>query len=172
MTSINALSSTTGSYLPVRASKKEGQDPMAKVADALGLSSDDLKTALKSGKSLNEVAEEQGVSHDDLITAIKQGRPDAATEMTDEMAEKIAGTVGKPTPPPGEAPGGLKGENSCLRDSSKLNQLSELLNVDSSAVTDQATSASSLVSMLQSNGVDLTQLRNVLNSGDLLDVAA
>jgi DNA-binding phage protein len=152
MTAINALSSTTGSYLPVRASKKEGQDPMAKVADALGLSSDDLKTALKSGKSLNEVAEEQGVSHDDLITAIKQGRPDAATEMTDEMAEKIAGTVGKPTPPPGEAPGGLKGE--------------------SSAVTDQATSASSLVSMLQSNGVDLTQLRNVLNSGDLLDVAA
>ncbi|WP_250009863.1 hypothetical protein [Actinoplanes sp. M2I2] len=145
---------------------------MAKVADALGLSSDDLKTALKSGKSLNDVAEEQGVSHDDLITAIKQGGSDAATEITDEMAEEIASTVGKPTPPPGAAPGGPKGENSCLRDSSKLSRLSELLNMDSSSVTSQATSASSLVSMLQSKGVDLTQLRSVLNSGDLLDVAA
>jgi DNA-binding phage protein len=73
---------------------------MTKVAEAPGLSSDDLKTALKSRKSLNDVAEMRGVSHDDLITAIKQGASATTTEITDEMAERIAGTVEEPTPPP------------------------------------------------------------------------
>jgi hypothetical protein len=112
MTSISAVSSTTSATAAYRTTKR--QDPMAKVADALGLSIDDLKTQLKSGKSLNDVATAQGVSHDDLIAAIKAGMPSnqsSSTSSTDstEAAEKIAGTKGMPPPPPGGGHGGPHG---------------------------------------------------------------
>ncbi|MGX6600937.1 hypothetical protein ACWKSP_02190 [Micromonosporaceae bacterium Da 78-11] len=135
MASISGLGSTTVGHFPTRAAKKDDQDPMAKVAGVLGLSKDDLKSALSSGKSLNDVAEEQGVSHDDLISAIKQGMPaeqtsaTGQTETADQVAEEIASTVGMPPPPPGEVPGGPKGENSALQDAGKLSRLSELLDV-------------------------------------------
>ena len=168
MTTISAISSTTGSY---RMPPPSGdRDPMSAVAAKLGLSSDDLKSELSSGKSLAEVATAQGVSHDDLITAIKAGMPAEATDAT-EMAEKIAGTKGMP-PPPGGAACGPRGNNTGVSDSSKLDQLSQLLEMDSDEVADQATSASDLVKLLQSKGVDLDRLRDVLTSGDLIDTAA
>jgi uncharacterized protein YidB (DUF937 family) len=150
------------------------------LADLLGMSADDLTQQLGSGKSLNDLADEQGVSHDDLITTIKQGLPadtangaENSTENTDSIAEKIAGTVGMPPPPPGRPMvGGPKGENTGLQDDTKLQQVSDLLEMDTEDVTDQATSAATLVSLLQSKGVDLKSLRSVLDSGDLLDVAA
>jgi hypothetical protein len=78
-----------------------------------------------------------------------------------------------PTPPPrGDLPGGPKGENSGLKDADKLAGVSKLLNLDSATVTSTATSASALVGLLTSSGVDLSRLGGVLKSGDLLDVAA
>jgi hypothetical protein len=47
-----------------------------------------------------------------------------------------------------------------------------LLSMDASDVTGTATSASSLVGLLQSKGIDMSRLKTVLTSGDLLDVAA
>ena len=91
-TPISALDSAT-STTSVQATKHHRNDPMAKVADKLGMSTDDLKKELRGGKSLNDVATEQGVSHDDLIAAIKQGGT-----MSDTDAEKIAASTG--TPPP------------------------------------------------------------------------
>ncbi len=142
-------------------SNDDQNDPLAAMADALGLSVEELKAQLAGGKSPNDIATAQGVSHDDLITAIKSSQPTTATG-TDAVA-------GKPPPPP---PGGPRGANAGLRDDTKLDQISQLLDMDSDDVTDQATTASALVGMFQANGVDLTSLRDVLNSGDLLDVAA
>jgi hypothetical protein len=144
------------------------QDPMSAVADQLGLSRDDLTSQLKDGKSLDDIATAQGVSHDDLITAIKAGLPSDATGAT-ETAEKIASSKGMPPPPP---PGGPRGANSGLGDEDKLNQISQLLDMSSGEVTEQATSATDLVKLLQSKGVDLSALKGVLNNGDLLDVNA
>ncbi|AEV83222.1 hypothetical protein ACWT_2202 [Actinoplanes sp. SE50] len=60
-----------------------------------------------------------------------------------------------------------------LADPEKLTRVSDLLDMDTSDVTSAATSASSLVSLLQDRGVDFSQLRDVLNrTGDLLDVRA
>ena len=172
MTTISGLSSTTGAYQAQQTRK----DPMAAVAAKLGLSSDDLKTQLKSGKSLDDVATAQGVSHDDLIAAIKAGMPADRASGADatEMAEKMAATKGLPKHG-GHGhggPGGAKGMNSGLQDSSKLDEISKLLDTSSDDVSSSATSASKLVSMLQSKGVDLSSLKDVLNSGDLVDVAA
>ncbi|MFF5290274.1 hypothetical protein [Paractinoplanes globisporus] len=78
--------------------------------------------------------------------------------------------VKKSGPPPAAA-GALspatKGENSGLAD--KLDQVSQALDMDSDDVTAQATTASALVGMFRNKGVDP---RDVLDSGDLLDVAA
>jgi hypothetical protein len=178
MTSISALSTASTTATPHAHRGHHGKDPMAKVAKALGLSKDDLKTQLKSGKSLDDVASAQGVSHDDLVTAIKAGLPSDASSSVDatEMAEKMAGTKGGPTPPPGGhgpgGPGGPKGMNSGIKDSGKLDEISKLLDSSTDDVSSSATSASKLVSMLQTKGVNLSSLRNVLNSGDLVDVNA
>lgn len=177
MTSISALSST--STTTVAAATRKRQDPLEKVAAALGLSKDDLKTQLKSGKSLDDVATAQGVSHDDLITAIKAGMHSGAASPADgvdstEMAEKIASTKGMPKPPPGGhgGPGGPKGMNAGVQDSSKLAGISKLLDTDSGTVSSSAKSATDLVKMLKDKGVDLSSLKNVLDSGDLVDVNA
>ncbi|GAA2896159.1 hypothetical protein Acy02nite_61680 [Actinoplanes cyaneus] len=178
MTSISSISNSTN-YQVAQAQSAYGSqqrpkdDPMAKVAETLGLSTDELKERLSTGKSLNDLATVGGTAHDDLIAAIKAGMP-SSTAITDDVAEKIADQHARsqatPPPPP---PGGPRGENAGLADPRKLKQVSDLLDMDSSDVTSAATSASSLVSMLQDKGVDFTQLRNVLNqTGDLLDVSA
>ncbi|MEV8508321.1 hypothetical protein AB0368_26360 [Actinoplanes sp. NPDC051475] len=176
MTSMSSLSSATSTYRtppPPPAGRGERQNPMAAVAEKLGLSADDLKSQLKDGKSLEDVATAQGVSHDDLITAIKAGMPSDAVFGTGgvdatAMAEKIASTKGMPPRPPG----GPRGENTGVQDSSKLSRLSELLDMGEDDVSSQASSATELVKLLQKKGVDLGALRNVLTNGDLVDVAA
>ena len=167
MTSISSTTTaTTGTAATLWRQQQQRRDPMAKVAELFGLSTDEVKSKLSDGTSLDDLAEQRGVTHDDLIAAIKEGLP--ADQATDEVAEKIAGNEGAPPPPHG----GPKGVNAGLRDDDKLSRLSTLLDVDSEDLTDQATTASSLVNLLQSNGVDLSRLRSVFASGDLLDVAA
>jgi hypothetical protein len=175
MTAISALGTgTTTTYrMPATGgtrAPKDRPDPLAAVAEKLGLSSDELKTRLKDGKSLDDVATAQGVPHDELIAAIKAGLPAEAASGTDatETAEKIATTKGMPPPPPG----GPKGEHTGIQDPDKLSRLSELLAMDTDDVTTQAASATDLVKLLQDKGVDLNALRSVLSNGDLLDVAA
>ena len=53
----------------------------------------------------------------------------------------------------------------------KLDLISALLDTDSETIS-SISSAKQLVSMLQDKGVDLSALRSVRDSGDLLDVAA
>ncbi|WP_305782416.1 hypothetical protein [Symbioplanes lichenis] len=113
-----------------------------------------------------------------------QTRPVTATEPaaadtiqgTSQAADQVTGQAPRtrdlPPPPPPGGPDGSRGEVAGLRDSSKLNQLSGLLDMSEDDVTTSATSATKLVELLQTKGVDLGQLRTVLTSGDLLDVRA
>jgi hypothetical protein len=190
MASISGISAS-GTHRPHGPS---GQDPMAGVAKALNMSSDDLKSQLKSGKSMTDIADAQGVSHDDLIAAIKSGMPSDASSGTgsSEFAEKIASTKGLPGGGPDGAgraagrrghghggpggPGGAGGPGgpppggsvSGLTDDEKSSKLSDLLGTDVSTVS----SAQDLVDLLKSKGVDLGALRSVLDNGDLVDYSA
>ncbi|GAB4244229.1 MAG: hypothetical protein Kow00129_03680 [Thermoleophilia bacterium] len=64
-----------------------------KVADLLGLSSEDIAEARQEGKSLAEIAEGQGVTQDELVQAIMEGRTElldqavAAGRITQEQAD-------------------------------------------------------------------------------------
>jgi hypothetical protein len=79
---------------------------------------------------------------------------------TAQVGERIASTRDMP------ARTAMKG------DDGRTSRLGSALRMDSGDVSSRASSASEMVDLLQSRGVDLGQLRNVLNSGDLLDVRA
>ena len=67
-------SPTVNTTSPIQGtSHQRGHKPpsMDNTATALGLSTDDLQSQLKSGKTLNDVAKAQGVSSDDLLKAFK-----------------------------------------------------------------------------------------------------
>jgi hypothetical protein len=146
-----------------------GGDPMKAVAEKLNLTTDELRTRLDSGKSLADVADARGVSRDDLVATVRAGLPTSSSST----AEQIATNRERPqVPPPGPPPGGPKGELSGLStDDGKVDRISSLLGTDAEEVR-KVDSAAELVKMFQDRGIDLNALRSVLNSGDLLDVAA
>jgi len=172
MTSITSFSAASAAAAyrvapapPVR------RDPMAAVADTLGLSSNALRTELSTGKSLQDVATAQGVSRTTLVDAIKAGLPPGASEE----AERIASGTGTPPPQVGRGTGTppaqvTRGSNAGLADPDKLNAVSDLLDMPADQVAERAATPADLVTMLQNRGVDLGQLRAVMSSGDLLDV--
>jgi hypothetical protein len=97
---INAVGSTPTSW-PVGSAQPRHHHDHAKVlapaAKALGMSTDDLESQLKSGKSLSDVASAQGVSQDDLVAAIaadlKTHKPDGAPALSDAQATQMATAI-------------------------------------------------------------------------------
>jgi lambda repressor-like predicted transcriptional regulator len=73
-----------------------GPSPLDSVTDVLGMSKDDITSALEQGKSLSDLADSKGVSHDDLISALKAGMPTQLASSTDadKIAEEIAAQTG------------------------------------------------------------------------------
>lgn len=162
MTTISSISSGRVYVMPGR---NERVDPLTRVADALDLSSGTLKDQLDLGRSLNEIAAARGIPHHQLINAIRGSLP-VATADAGTTAAKIAAQRSAPDL---AAP---RGENAGLRDEAKLAELSKLLGMASADVSKQASRPSELVTLFKDKGVDLYALRDVLNSGDLLDVTA
>jgi AraC-like DNA-binding protein len=70
---------------------------MDTTAQALGLSSDDLQSQLKSGKTLNDIASAQGVSSDDLLKALKSdleaNKPADAPTLSDDQLTEMASNI-------------------------------------------------------------------------------
>ncbi len=94
---------------------------MDAAAAALGMASDEIQAALKSGSTLGDLAAAKGVSTDDLTkalaAALKADKPAGAPELSDDQLTQMASTIvaGKRPagPPPGaRGPGGeAYGEN-------------------------------------------------------------
>jgi hypothetical protein len=149
-------------------SRKDGQDPITPVPKALGLSSADVRAQLRSGKSLHDVANPPGVTG----ASTTAGATDPAA-----IAERAAATAGRPRRDGFDGSGGDAGSSSrgtdsrVVGDRAKLSELSSAFNVDNGSLN-SASSAKELVGLLQQNGADLGQLKNVLKSGDLLDTTA
>lgn len=73
---------------------------LSNVADLLGMSTDDLTAALRSGSSMSELADQRGISRDDLLAAINQGLQSSANGAasggadTSTLAARIADRKG------------------------------------------------------------------------------
>jgi DNA-binding phage protein len=103
-------------------------------ATALDMSSDDVKTALKSGSTLADLAKGKGISSDDLTkaiaTALKANKPANAPDLSDdqltEMASNIVAGKRPNQPPPGRPPAPSLGtitdgsKNAAVSDFAKL----------------------------------------------------
>lgn len=88
-------------------------DLQAAMADALGLSVEELESALAEGKKLDEIAAEQGVAKEDLQAAMQSAQEDILAQavadgvLTQEEADKIAEHMadgGGPGRGPGRGP--------------------------------------------------------------------
>jgi lambda repressor-like predicted transcriptional regulator len=156
-----------------------GGDVIATAAKALGMSTDDVKSALQNGKSLDDLAKDKGVSHDALVAAIKTGMPRGlqSSDKADAMAEGIVTRKGMPAggPPPGGRPDadgddvagtGIFGANLTATQGKTLDQLASLLGTDSSSLLSALKSGTSLADMVQS------KLAAVLQDGLLVDTKA
>jgi hypothetical protein len=159
MTMINGAG-MAAHYNTIAATRAQRTDPMKAVADTLGLSSDELKNQLRSGMSLLDVATQRGVDHDRLIAPVRDGLPTEASSDATRGAEEVA----KP-------PGGPRGQVAGLYDGAKADRLGNLLDVDAGELTSKVANAKELIDLMRDKGVDLGQLRSILNSGDLVDVA-
>jgi lambda repressor-like predicted transcriptional regulator len=180
--SISSSTSTLTGLGPATGARRHpGGGLLQTAAQALGLSTDDLVSQLKSGKSLDDVASEQGVSHDDLAAAIKAGMPPerAADADADATVESIISRKGMPDrpqgpPPPARAAGdsasGVLGSSLTDAQQSTLDALSDLLGTDSSSLMDSLKSGSStLADLLSAKGVDQSSLASILQDGLLFD---
>jgi DNA-binding phage protein len=73
---------------------------LSNVANLLGMSTDDLTTALRNGSSMSDLASQKGISRDDLLAAINQGLQSSANTAasgqtdTSSLAGQIADRKG------------------------------------------------------------------------------
>ena len=151
-------------YNTIAATRSQRTDPLKSVAETLGMTSDELKTELRSGKSLVEVATGRNLDHDRLVAAVKEGLPKNETADATRVAEQATTTKGLPA-------GGPRGQVAGLGDAAKADRLSNLLKVDSDELSSKVGNAKELIDLMRDKGVDLGQLRSILTSGDLVDVS-
>ena len=72
---VDSTQSATQSQAPARQmdfDSPRGQQILKALSDKLGMSGDDLKSQLQSGKSLRDIANDKGVSMHDLFQSVRQ----------------------------------------------------------------------------------------------------
>jgi hypothetical protein len=178
LTGVSATTSaSTVSSLHRHSGPPAGKGPFDAVSSLLGMSADDIADQVKGGKSLDDLAKAKGVSHSDLVAALKAGAPSElqGTDGLDAMVEQIASQTGMrpmgPPPPPPSDSGVLSGNVSSSQQDT-LDALSSLLDMSSDDLQTSLQSGTSLVSLLKSHDVDLTDLADTLQSGFLVDKTA
>lgn len=89
-------------------SGSQQQPTLSNTAQLLGLSSDQLTSALQSGQTLSSLASSKGVSSSDLLASVEkdmkanapQGAPSLSTDQLQQIATSVINGVA-PTPPAG-----------------------------------------------------------------------
>jgi uncharacterized protein YidB (DUF937 family) len=89
---------------------------MQSAAKTLGLSDDDLRTQLRSGKTLADVASDQGISQDDLVASIADSLKTSGAQLPSgvdatQFAQDMVTRQPPQGPPPGPPPGDRAGDN-------------------------------------------------------------
>lgn len=85
---------TRPSGLRGKAGRGPGRGPaLETAAKAIGISTEDLRTAVKSGKSIAEVAEDNGVAPQTVIDALVAERRAQVQNRLDKLSERIKAMV-------------------------------------------------------------------------------
>lgn len=190
MVTLNSIGSSSSPAAATSAATRrpgppDGESPFDAVSSVLGMSSEDIASAVSSGTSLMDLASEKGVSSDDLLSALKDGAPDDLKDsaIIDQVVARIAnqkgpggpgGPGGHAGPPPGPPPAGgvLAGGQLTAGQQSTLDTLSNLLDMSSDELTSSLRGGTSLTDLLEQKGVDLSTLASSLEKGVQLDLRA
>jgi uncharacterized protein YidB (DUF937 family) len=137
---------------------------MTNTAKLLGMSTDDLEQARKSGETLTDLAADKGVSKDDLLASIsedlKANKPDGAPDLTDGQLTKMATSIADGKRPHRGAHGPRGGDADGDRSQSNVDSLAKELGINSSTLLDA----------LNGDGFDVSSLLG--QSGYGLDASA
>ncbi|MBT0773026.1 hypothetical protein KIH74_29050 [Kineosporia sp. J2-2] len=187
ISSISGSSTTQATRYVVSQRQERRQDDdggvLGVAAQALNLSKSELSDRLRSGKSLAEIAEAQGVSRDDLTEAIKGALPSDSTVSADEVDSAVntlldqTGLEKPPPPPPFSSTGnstttGLLSGTLTDDQQNTLDTLSDLLGTDSDSLLEQLQTGTSLAQLIENSGVSKNALASVLQDGLLFDTRA
>ena len=160
---ISSLSSSTDVTALTQTAASQRQRPkppdMTNTAKALGLSTDDLKTQLDSGATLDSIAQQKGVSSDDLLSAVKTdlqaNKPADAPDLSDDQLTQMATNVAA-----GKGPGGPGGAHGHHHHGGGSGQ------ADASILgTDASDTSSNLSSLADALGTSSNDLLSQLTSG-------
>ena len=135
------------------------------VAEKLGMSAEDLKSALKSGSTMADLATAAGVPQDDLVSTIASTlptqRPDGAPIDTTQMATDIANGVRPQQHGHQDKPVTDLGQG--------VDALSSALGISSDDLLNRLTSGSGISDLLKGNPQVSGQLAALQNKGSLVD---
>lgn len=141
-------------------------------ADALGMSTDDVTSALSNGSSLADLAKTAGVSEDDLVSDLEANAPDdlKSNSNLESMTKKLVETQGLTDPSTQSSSSGSSSTTGVLSgnptasQSSTVDLLSSMLGTDSDSLISSLSTGSSLSDLASSSGVSYDQLASVLQS--------
>jgi len=148
----------------------------AEIADLLGLSTEELRDAMTEGQTLAEVAEANGVSRDDLVAAIKEqhqqklddaladGRIDAdqATERSAQLDERIETMVDRTL---SERSGFGHGFRRGVGRGVASAEIADLLGLSTEELRDAMTEGQTLAEVAEANGVSTETLVTTIVAG-------
>lgn len=148
-------------------------------AEALGMTTDELHTALRDGQTLAEIAADKGVDVDTLITkmveaavesidaAVDAGDLDEAraTEIKADLTERITALVNGEAPiggPGGRGPGGPGGPGFGHRGGMHLDTAAEVLGLEVDDLAQRLRDGETLADVAEAEGVDVDTLIDAL----------
>lgn len=194
----SALSSALSAVTGAGHGRHRGVGPLEDAATALGMSAQDVLSALEDGRSLDDLAADQGMSHDDLVSTMKASMTAdlRGSDRADAILERITTTKGvdalrppqgargpggaggpggpggpPPTgPPPDDEGTGVFGSSGLTGSQQEtLTSLASLLGTDSASLLDSLQSGTSLSDLVKDAGVESGSLASVLQTGLLYD---
>lgn len=167
-----AYAQTTGTAPPSTAEGHKPRGPHADMlgaaAKALGMSTDDLKTALEGGKTIAQVAQDKGVDVNTVIAAVTDAvnasidqavtdgklTADQATQEKQEATERVTEFVNNTRPPKGQrGPGGPEGRRGPRTD--VLAAAAGALNMSADDLKSATQGGKTIAQVAQEKGVDV-----------------
>jgi hypothetical protein len=170
------------------------QAVLGSAAQALGMSTQDVQSALQSGQSLSDLAQAKGVSSDALVSAVSQGiqslsatsgglpgAPDP-TQMAQRIVDRKGGIGGhrhhgatasaNGSDQDGDGDGDGSSGTSSAATSSPFALVANMLGMSQSDLLTSLESGTSLTDLLGQSGPTAQNLAAALNGGGLVDTIA
>jgi uncharacterized protein YidB (DUF937 family) len=152
-------------------------DTFSSTAKLLGTSTDDLKSQLDSGETLDSIASAKGVGSDDLLAAVtadlKAHKPPGAPELSDDQLTQMATNIAAGKGPRGGGGGPHRTPGTSASDPTQaLQSLADTLGTTTDDLLQQLQDGSDLSSLFGQSGSATWGSQGSASSGLAVDLYA